>query len=467
MIILFFLYFTTMDDTVAKYLTLLFFILALVAVVLPFQLRGRLLSSPVHINFVTGPLLALFLLVLSSAVPPSIILDGIVGDEQIQPYTIIILFFSLAYMCISLDVTNVFAYLAIKVVKAAGRSAFRLFIFIFLFSSVLTLFTSNDIVILTVTPIICNLAIATKMDPTPLLIAQFFAANIWSVALIIGNPTNVIAGEAYGLGFLEYAQWMAAPAAVGGIASAAVLCGMFWKQIKIQLPEITVEESKYTLHSRPVALFKCILFMLCLLMFSLSDTLGIRLWMICAAAGAVYVVIDIVLDVYEKHNVPTPGLVTMMVIRRLPYTVAPFMVSMFSLVYALEQAGFVSDAAVLMSSVCTSVPISIYFVGYLTGLACSLMNNQPMTILFSRILLHADFAVSTTVRQASVFSLIMGSNFGANFSYVGAMAGLMFLSILRHYNITLPAKTFSYYGFVCMTIVTAVACTVLLLETMI
>jgi arsenical pump membrane protein len=44
-----------------------------------------------------------------------------------------------------------------------------------------------------------------QIDPYPFLVAQFFVANIWSMMLFIGNPTNVIVAEAYSIGFLEYA----------------------------------------------------------------------------------------------------------------------------------------------------------------------------------------------------------------------------------------------------------------------
>lgn len=75
---------------------------------------------------------------------------------------------------------------------------------LFFLSSILTLVSSNDIVILTLTPIVAVFTKATETDPTPFLFAQFFAANIWSVSLIIGNPTNIIVAEGFKIGFLDY-----------------------------------------------------------------------------------------------------------------------------------------------------------------------------------------------------------------------------------------------------------------------
>jgi len=55
-----------------------------------------------------------------------------------------------------------------------------------------------------------------------------------------------------------------------------------------------------------------------------------------------------------------------------------------------------------------------------------------MTILFTRIL-QEQAIVSTVIgapRTAGMFALIMGSNIGGNMTLVGALAGIMWSSIL-------------------------------------
>jgi Na+/H+ antiporter NhaD/arsenite permease-like protein len=38
-------------------------------------------------------------------------------------------------------------------------------------------------------------AIATNSDPTAVLFGQFYAANMFSMVLYIGNPTNIIVAQ--------------------------------------------------------------------------------------------------------------------------------------------------------------------------------------------------------------------------------------------------------------------------------
>jgi Na+/H+ antiporter NhaD/arsenite permease-like protein len=57
----------------------------------------------------------------------------------------------------------------------------------------------------------------------------------------------------------------------------------------------------------------------------------------------------------------------------------------------------------------------------LSIIACNLINNQPMTIAFTRILLHPEFAgaVSPPILKGASFAVILGSNLGANFTLIG------------------------------------------------
>ena len=57
----------------------------------------------------------------------------------------------------------------------------------FVMAALLTVLTSNDVVILTLTPVIYHFSKATGIDPAPLLFLEFFTANVWSMALLIGG----------------------------------------------------------------------------------------------------------------------------------------------------------------------------------------------------------------------------------------------------------------------------------------
>ena len=60
-----------------------------------------------------------------------------------------------------------------------------------------------------------------------------------------------------------------------------------------------------------------------------------------------------------------------------------------------------------------------------------------MTILFTRILLSDNYKLDKPQKLGSMFSLILGSNFGACFTIIGALAGIMWINILRNKNVSI------------------------------
>lgn len=74
-----------------------------------------------------------------------------------------------------------------------------------------TLFFSNDVSIMTLTPIVHYCAAATGVPPLPWLVSQYVASNVWSAALFTGNPTNIVVAAAYAMGLLDYSKFMLLP----------------------------------------------------------------------------------------------------------------------------------------------------------------------------------------------------------------------------------------------------------------
>ncbi|KAG0379028.1 hypothetical protein BGX24_001950 [Mortierella sp. AD032] len=174
------------------------------------------LIFPYHItlNIATAPVLGVLFLLATRSIEGNSVRDGIVGapESGVEPYAVMILFFSLAYICISLDMTGVFQYAAFWISQRGGGSGQRVFLSFFLLSTVMSGLTSNDVVVLTMTPFLVYYSHAVDLvTPVAFLMAEIQTANIASMALYIGNLTNVVACQAYKISFLEYSAWMILP----------------------------------------------------------------------------------------------------------------------------------------------------------------------------------------------------------------------------------------------------------------
>lgn len=104
-------------------------------------------------------------------------------------------------------------YLAFRIAERCGGSTGRLLFYLFIMASALTAFTSNDIVVLALTPIVISVCHQAHIHNVRLiLLSTFVAANTLSMALLIGSPTNIILADALGIDGLRFTVLMAVPA---------------------------------------------------------------------------------------------------------------------------------------------------------------------------------------------------------------------------------------------------------------
>lgn len=100
-------------------------------------------------------LAGVLLLIPLCGIPLSYIGRELTADSSVNPIKILLLFFSMTFLSVYLDEVGFFRYLASAALRRAGGSQTALFLALYLTVAVLTVFTSNDIVILTFTPFIC------------------------------------------------------------------------------------------------------------------------------------------------------------------------------------------------------------------------------------------------------------------------------------------------------------------------
>lgn len=420
------------------------------------------------IDFAWAPLLAVAVLLLLGQADPAAVLAGITGNGTIKPLTIIVLFFSLAYVCISIDMTGLFKFVALHAASGAGTSARKLFMTFFGLSAVFTVFTSNDIVILTLTPIILYFCKYTGMKPWPFLAAQFLAANIFSTTLYIGNPTNIIVAQAYGIGFVEYSAWMVLPT----LAAGGTCLLLAWRVLGKDLPPAFTPppgmDPREALTDKPGAIIGSCALASCLALLVVAPVFHWDMGLICLAFAVGLLVKDALHDRLDRRRArgEIPGGSRLRRgVTRVPWKIMPFVLGMFVLVELLDRAGWVAVLGSGLGTVQASLGVAgaTFFTCIVSALACNVMNNQPMTILFTKMLQGAAM-LPPAVARASMLALVLGSNFGANFTLVGALAGIMWASITRTQGVTIEPRRFARLGFTVMPLVIAAACTVLAIE---
>lgn len=392
---------------------------------------GKVKIDTYWIVTVVGAIFAL----IFGGVSASTVGSALIADTAINPLKILVLFLSMTILSIYLDELGFFRYLASIALKRARTGQTRLFFYLYLTVSVLTVFTSNDIIILSFTPFICYFAKNAKIDPIPYLFAEFVAANTWSMALVIGNPTNIYLATAAGIGFLQYIKYSVLPTILGGAVSLGVLYLMFRKKLK----EPILAETETVVIEDKLCLWVGIAHLaVCTVLLAISSYVGLEMWIVSVCALTSLLLFNAVIFAARRQK---PRALWGCV-KRAPYQLVPLVLSMFVIIVILDEDGATKIIADFLGA---DLPILKY--GVTSFFAANLINNIPMSVLFSSVI----GAANGSVGLPAVLATVIGSNLGALLTPIGALAGIMWGSLIDAHDVR-----FGYVQFVKVGVVVAI-----------
>ena len=360
---------------------------------------------------------------------------GLTRDTSVNPLKLLVIFFGMTILSVFLDEMNLFEYLASFAVRHAKSTQKSLFLMLYVMVSALTAVTSNDVVILTFTPFILHFAKKVRINPMPFLIAEFVAANTLSMTLIIGNPTNIYLATGGGIDFFEYLKVMIIPSFACSICAYFILRALFHKQLREPLH---IVQDDVQLGDRFLLITGIVHLVVAIVALSVCSYIGIEMWVACGVIVLSLLVVSFVYIVIKKQSLS----IYLHVAKRLPYALAPFVLSMFVIVLSLNKCGFTETVATLM----TKMDDSIFLFGFASFLSANVFNNIPMSVLFSDIISFTTFEGAAL--KGALYASVIGSNIGAYLSPVGALAGIMWLSILKRNGHPLSFVHFMGYGIV-------------------
>lgn len=398
-------------------------------------------------SYFAGAMLAPILLLIFGLIDPSQVVGAIRGHAHLNPAGILLLFFSMVFMSIYLDTTGFFEYCARNALKYAGTSGVRVFVALYAIVSALTIFTSNDIIILTLTPFIYYFTKNAGVDPKPFLLTEFFAANTWSIMLYIGNPTNIVIASAFSLRFDEYTKYMLLPTAAAGLTNLLLLYLLFRKRLEAPLKAACTGDPASVLADRGGALLGLALLSGCIVGLAIAPYIGIEMWQVSVSFTLLLIGLIALRDVSLRGFLPGVRESSRSELRttiyRLPLSIAPYVLSLFVTVEALRIYEVTSAVGALLSGLCgSSLLASTVLYGFTSAFAANALNNIPMTIAYVPVI----EGLEGRVLLAAAFATTIGSNLGANLTPLGSLAGIMWMNILDAKECRVTFREFVVHG---------------------
>ena len=355
------------------------------------------------------------------------VLASFTENTSVNPIKILVLFLSMTVYSLILDRTGFFGYISGVVLKHTGHSQYAVFFSLYAVIAVLTVFTSNDIVILTFTPFICKFCRSAKIDVIPYLIMEFVVANTWSILLLIGNPTNIYISGAFGISFAEYFVHMALPTVAAGVVSLIVMLLIFGKRLSTP---INTDAEIQEINDKPLMTVALSHLIACIVLLAISQYTGIEMWLISLGVSVSAVISSLAVLAARKKSLAPIGLA----IKGMPFEIVPFVIGMFIIVMGLDNSGITAFLAEHIK-----LGDGIFSYGFASLFSSNLLNNIPMSVLFSKIL-------SVSPSMPDVYATIIGSNIGAFLTPIGALAGIMWSNLIKENDVKLSVGRFVVYG---------------------
>ena len=344
----------------------------------------------------------------------------------------------LILLTLLLDKLGFFNFLSLVMMNllSAGNaiSTLRFYVFIVLFSAILSAVFANDGAILILTPLIFTLLKEDKSKylKSPLIVFLLlvsFLSDFASNPFVISNLTNIITAQFFNFSPLYFSAMMLLP------QICILLCfGVFWLYLRRILPRFIEFKSL----KRDISRFGIVfcLGLVCLLLFGIlfSHSLGLPLssfTLLCAFLAFCY-------GISIKR-------VQFVDLKRAPFGIVLFSLGLFIVVFGLKNGGILE---VLRENIhyFVALPqeVQILFMGFASGIFSAVINNLPFVML-------GDLAlgdVKEIVNPSLILAHLLGCNVGSKLTPIGSLATLLWLYSLRNYGIYIGFLQYMLIAFV-------------------
>lgn len=248
--------------------------------------------------------------------------------------------------------------------------------------------------------------------------------------LVIGNPTNIYLATSAGIDFFAYLTTMVIPTIASGLVSFFLLSLIFRKSLDERM---NPGQTKAVLKDK-MAVAICLAHLgICIILMALASFLGMQMWKISVGFFISLVVCILKMSLIKNHK-PT---YLIKASRRMHFEIIPFIIAMFIMVLALTKTQILADMSAYMASHKPTLSFGIS-----SFLISNVINNIPMSVVYSQLINGLN---GSQVFLPATFASIIGSNIGALLTPVGALAGIMWTSMLKELGYEFSFSKFIKY----------------------
>lgn len=329
----------------------------------------------------------------------------------------IALLFAMMLIVIITSQTGVFEYIAIVVAKAVGGRPIPLLIVISTLTAFGSAFLANVTMVLLLVPIILTIVRMLNIPAIPYLISIIIASNIGGTATLIGDPPNIMIGQA--VEHLTFNAFLLHLSPIVLIIFAVVLLYLiiiYWPKLKVDHIDrnklYSVKASSYLKLTAALPKSIAVLF-LTIVGFVLHPVLHTDITS-TALAGALLLLL-------LTHNEYKPE----EVLKQVEWGTLFFFIGLFMLIGGLEEVGIIDELARgLVFYTEGDLPKTSMLILWMTGILSGFVDNIPFVAAMIPVILEfQDYGMTNL--DPLWWSLALGACLGGNGTLLGASSNLV------------------------------------------
>ncbi|MFC3039168.1 ArsB/NhaD family transporter [Virgibacillus xinjiangensis] len=384
-----------------------------------------------------------------------LLLTGIYTAEEMFishiDWNTVALLFSMMVLISITDKTGLFSYIAIRFAQHVRGSPVPLLVGASILTAVGSALLDNVTTVLIFVPIMLRVTRMLKLPAFPYLLAIIFSSNIGGSATLIGDPPNIMIGQAVEhLTFLSFIQHLAPLALVLFFVMLIFLQLHFRDLLKngggdtSELMKINAEA--YLIKS-PMLYQSIAVLIMTLSGFLLHSFLHIELTVV-AISGAVLLLLLTEKELEAEH-----------VFEKVEWVTLFFFIGLFMLVGGLEEVGLIDKMAeTIVGSTEGNYSMTALLILWVSGLLSGIVDNIPFVAAMIPVVQEFEHYGMTNL-DPIWWSLALGACLGGNATLIGASANVVVAGLAEGARQRIPFLQFMRYGvpFVLLSLVITTA----------
>ncbi|OIJ16586.1 hypothetical protein BKP37_04950 [Anaerobacillus alkalilacustris] len=327
-----------------------------------------------------------------------------------------------------------FEYIAITVAKKVKGKPIPLLVVISLLTGVGSAFLNNVTTVLLIVPIVLTLTKLLNITAIPYLLMTILASNIGGTATLIGDPPNLMIGQA--VEHLNFNDFLIHLGPVVIIIFAVVIYGMvrfYGDKLHVtnenQVKLMGVTASRY-LKNKPLLFKSVTVLVVTTLGFIIQPLLKVELTSV-AMAGALL----LLLLTYEEQKVEE-------VFKSVEWVTIFFFVGLFMLVGGLKEVGIIDEIAKsIIYYTEGDLPKTSILILWSSGILSGFVDNIPFVAAMIPVILEFQNYGMTNL-DPLWWALALGACLGGNATLIGATSNVIVAGLAVRAN-----QSFSYMEF--------------------